>query len=84
MEVRLGSLRGTRMVAALDAKSTQQHDWEIGVSVRIGVEFAVWRDEQHPPRRWGFLAEFYDGPSPYGQFFQEQVRWFGLGLHLSP
>ncbi len=82
-EVRLGSLRGTRLVAAVDFKLTEQHDWDPGISARAGIEFALWRDEEHPPRLWGFMAEFYEGPSPYGQFFQEQVRWFGLGLHLS-
>ena len=83
LEARVGALRGVRFVAALDAKFTEQHDWEGGWSARAGVELTQWRDEQHPPRMVGFLAEFYDGPSPYGQFFQEQVRWFGLGLHLS-
>ena len=82
-EVRVGSLRGARLVAALDLKLTEQHDWDPGISARAGIEFALWRDEEHPPRLWGLMAEFYDGPSPYGQFFQEQVRWLGLGLHLS-
>lgn len=82
-EVRVGELRGVRFVAALDAKFTEQHDWEPGLSARAGVELAQWRDEEHPPRLIGFLAEFYDGPSPYGQFFQEQVNWLGLGVHLS-
>ncbi len=82
-EVRVGSLRGLRLVAAVDAKFTEQHDWDPGISARAGLEFALWRDEVHPPRLWGVMVEFYDGPSPYGQFFQEQVRWLGLGLHLS-
>lgn len=83
LEFRIGSLRGVRFVGALDAKAAEQHGWDPGWSARAGVEFAHWRDEEHPPRLWGILAEFYDGPSPYGQFFQEQVRWLGLGLHLS-
>lgn len=82
-EFRAGSLRGLRLVAAVDAKFTEQQDWDPGVSARAGIEFALWRDEQHPPRLWGVMVEFYDGPSPYGQFFQEQVRWLGVGLHLS-
>ncbi|MBT8338151.1 MAG: DUF1207 domain-containing protein [Gemmatimonadetes bacterium] len=82
-EVRVGSLRGVRLVSALDVKFTEQHDWDAGISARAGFEFALWRDEEHPPRLWGLMLEFYDGPSPYGQFFQEQVRWVGLGLHFS-
>lgn len=83
LEARAGQLRGVRFVAAVDAKMVEQRDWDPGLSARAGIEFAYWRDESHPPRLWAILFEFYDGPSPYGQFFQEQVRWFGLGLHLS-
>jgi hypothetical protein len=83
LEARVGQLRGVRFVAAVDAKLAEQRDWEPGVSARAGLEFAHFRDESHPPRLWAILLEFYDGPSPYGQFFQEQVRWFGAGLHLS-
>lgn len=83
LELRIGKLRGIRFLGALDMKATEQQDWEPGWSARAGVEVAAWRDETHPPRMWGLFAEFYDGPSPYGQFFQEQVRYMGVGLHLS-
>ncbi|HEX6308306.1 MAG TPA: DUF1207 domain-containing protein [Longimicrobiales bacterium] len=83
LEVRAGRLRGARFVAAIDTKLSEQRDWDPGVSARAGIEVAHWRDESHPPRLWSILLEFYDGPSPYGQFFQEQVRWIGVGLHLS-
>lgn len=83
LELRIGSLRGVRFLGALDLKATEQQDWEPGWSVRAGVEVAAWKGEDHPPRMWGLFAEFYDGPSPYGQFFQEQVHYVGVGLHLS-
>lgn len=83
-ELRLGSLRGPRFVAAVDAKASEQQDWEPALSARAGLELALWREPGHPPRLWRILVEFYDGPSPYGQFFQEQIRSFGLGLHVSP
>lgn len=83
LEIRIGQLRGIRVLGALDMKATEQQDWEPGWSARAGLEVAAWRDETHPPRMWGLFAEFYDGPSPYGQFFQEQVRYMGVGLHLS-
>lgn len=83
VEIRVGELRGVRFVGAVDAKAAEQRDWDPGWSARAGIEVALWRDEAHPPRLWGILLEFYDGPSPYGQFFQEQVRWWGAGLHVS-
>ena len=83
LELRVGQLRGIRLLGALDMKATEQQDWEPGWSVRAGIEIAAWRDETHPPRMWGLFFELYDGPSPYGQFFQEQVNYMGVGLHLS-
>lgn len=83
LELRIGQLRGVRFLGALDVKSTEEQDWEPGWSARAGLEVAFWRDETHPPRLWGIFAEYYDGPSPYGQFFQEEVQYFGVGLHLS-
>jgi hypothetical protein len=83
VELRIGQLRGIRFLGALDVKATEQQEWEPGWSGRAGIEIAIWRDENHPPRMWGLFAEFYDGPSPYGQFFQEQVHYMGAGLHIS-
>ncbi|WP_243338788.1 DUF1207 domain-containing protein [Anaeromyxobacter soli] len=81
-EVRAGPTRGLRLVAAADVKSTEQQEWKPAVSVRAGVEAAWWRSEGHPPRIWSLLGEYYDGPSPYGQFFLESTRYAGVGFHV--
>jgi hypothetical protein len=81
-EVRAGPVRGTRVVAAVDMKSTEQQEWQPSWSARAGVELAWWRNPDHPPRLVSVLAEFYDGPSPYGQFYLESIRYVGAGLHL--
>lgn len=83
LELRIGGLRGARLLGAIDIKTSEEQEWEPGASFRAGVEVAHWRDPQHPPRLWAVLLELYDGPSPYGQFFQEQVQYVGIGLHLS-
>jgi hypothetical protein len=82
-ELRVGDVRGPHLVGAADVKSSEQQEWKPAWSVRAGVEIAHWRDEGHPPRLWSLLAEFYNGPSPYGQFFRENIRYLGLGLHFS-
>lgn len=82
LEVRVGPVRGPSLVAALDLKSSEEQDWDPAWSARAGVELAIWREHGHPPRTLAFLLDFYDGPSPYGQFFQQHLHWFGLGLHL--
>jgi hypothetical protein len=82
VEVRSGPARNMGLIAALDAKATEEQEWKPAWSVHTGLEIAFSRDAGHPPRRLQLLAEFYNGPSPYGQFHREQVRFLGFGLHL--
>jgi hypothetical protein len=81
-EARAGATRGARVVAALDVKSTEQQEWKPAWSARGGLELAWWRSPDHPPRVVSLLGEYYDGPSPYGQFFLESIRYYGFGVHL--
>jgi hypothetical protein len=82
-ELRIGDIRGVRLVGAVDVKASEEQDWEPGVSARAGIEAAVWNQEDHPPRLFDVVAEYYSGPSPYGQFFQEQISYLGVGVHFS-
>jgi hypothetical protein len=81
-ELRLGPQRGARLVAAVDVKSSEQQDWDPAVSAMLGVELAWWRHDDHPPRLGSVVAEYYEGPSPYGQFFLESTRYFGAGVQF--
>ena len=80
---RFGSVAGVRFVAAGDLKASEQQDWKPSISVRTGFEFDRPRDTDPPGRRWGLLFEVYDGPSPYGQFFRRDVRYYGAGIHFT-
>jgi hypothetical protein len=82
LELRVGPLRGARLVAALDVKSSEQRDWDPAYSVRAGVEIAYGRSPDHPPRLLSIVGEYYDGPSPYGQFFLDETRFYGVGIHF--
>jgi hypothetical protein len=73
---------GLRLVAAVDAKSSRQNGGRPAWSVRTGAELSWGRSAQQRVRVWSFLLEFYDGPSPYGQFFLGSVRYFGFGFHF--
>jgi len=79
----LGGLGGFRFLAATDVKSSKEHDWQPSVSARVGLEYDRARSAEPAARRWALLLEYYDGPSPYGQFFREQVRYTGIGVHFS-
>ena len=78
----LGSLGGFRFVAAGDVKSSEEQDWEPAISGRAGLEYDRAGGGDASARRWGIFAEFYTGPSPYGQFFREKVRLMGVGIHF--
>jgi hypothetical protein len=78
----LGRLGGFKLVAATDLKSSQEQDWKPSVSARAGLEYDRAGSEDPPGRRWGLYFEFYNGPSPYGQFFRERVRYAGAGVHF--
>jgi hypothetical protein len=78
----LGTLGGFRLVAATDIKASDEHDWKPAFSARLGLEYDRAAGGEVPGRRWGFFGEFYHGPSPYGQFFREEVRHIGLGVHF--
>jgi len=78
----LGSLGGFRFVAAGDVKSSEEQDWDPAISARAGLEYDRAGGGDATARRYGIFAEFYTGPSPYGQFFREKVRLMGLGIHF--
>jgi hypothetical protein len=78
----LGRLGGFKLVAATDLKASQEQDWDPSVSARAGLEYDQARDDAAPGRRWGLFFEYYRGPSPYGQFFRERVRYVGAGVHF--
>lgn len=78
-----GPLAVGRLVAAADAKVVDETTTRTAVSVRAGFEFARPHDTPAPSRRWSLLAEYYTGPSPYGQFHRDQVRLAGIGVHFT-
>lgn len=68
-----------RPVAGLDVMWKKQHPGTFDVSVKAGLEMGkpALRD-----RHVRLLAEFYDGYSPYGQFFDEKIRYWGAGVYV--
>ena len=68
-----------RPIAGADMKSLEEHDWEIDTSIKAGLEFG------HPnpgQRRLRLMAEWYNGFDPHGQFYNNKVEYFGLGVSL--
>lgn len=83
IEIRPPGFGEGRLVAALDVKAVEEADWETAWSARAGLEIARIPSPGHPPRVISLMAEFYDGVAPYGQFYREDIRYWGFGLNLS-
>jgi hypothetical protein len=73
------TLGQARLVGGLDVKSSGEHDWLPAWSARVGLEFVPTTST----RRWSVLLSWYDGLSPYGQFYTQEIRYYGAGLHLA-
>ncbi|NIP71870.1 MAG: DUF1207 domain-containing protein [Gammaproteobacteria bacterium] len=76
---RQGLLWGGRPVGGVDVKSWAEHDWDVDTSVKIGLEFGAAEPGR---RRLRVMAEGYDGFAPHGQFYNDEISYFGLGVYL--
>ena len=82
-ELRSGRAGLVQLVSGVDLKTTEQHNWSQALSGRIGFEVARPARTGHPIRLVTIMLELYKGPSPYGQFFQEDISYVGAGIHFS-
>jgi len=68
-----------RPIAGVDMKSFEENNWDIDTSVKAGLEFG------HPDpgqRRLRLMAEWYKGFDPCGQFYNNKVEYYGMGVSL--
>ena len=82
VELRSGRAGLVQFVSGLDLKAPDLHDWSPAISGRMGLEIAREGTGGHPARLVMLLLEFYQGPSPYGQFFQDDISYIGVGVHF--
>lgn len=82
--LRFGDVGVARVVAALDGQWIEQHAWGPAWSAKAGLEFGPAAPGAEPAgRRWSLLLQYYNGPSPYGQFYVEDLAYLGVGLLFS-
>jgi hypothetical protein len=68
-----------RPIVGVDIKNLEEHEWDYDCSVKAGLEFG------HPDpgqRRLSLMAEWYKGFDPHGQFYANEVEYYGLGVAL--
>lgn len=71
-----------RLFTAVDLKAVDEDEWNTALSVRAGFELAHVPDPGHPPEVITLFVEFYDGAAPYGQFYRDDIRYWGFGFSL--
>ncbi len=67
-----------RPVLGVDIKQHEQNDWHTDVSVRAGLQLD---NVMAFGRKLQFLAEYFSGYSPTGQFYRDKVEYVGIGAH---
>ena len=68
-----------RPVAYGDFQCNERTQWQVGQSFMAGVQF---ENARIGDRQVQLLAEYYNGPSPDGQFYTQRASWYGVGVHL--
>src|SRR5215467_1352177 len=68
-----------RPVAYADFQCNEMTAWGVGQSMMAGVQF---ENARVGDRKMQLLVEYYNGPSPDGQFYTMRASWYGIGLHL--
>lgn len=68
-----------RPVAGVNFYHLEERDWATSISARAGFEL-----ESHTKfmNRIQFLIGYFNGPSPYGQFYQNYHEFIEFGMHL--
>ena len=68
-----------RPVVAADVQYREENEWAADVSLRAGFELQRWLGS----RKLQVLAEYFQGHSPNGQFYKDNIEYLGLGLHFN-
>lgn len=68
-----------RPLCGVDVKSLAEHAWANDTSVKAGLEFGHANPGR---RRLRLMAEWYQGFDPHGQFYNNKVEYYGLGVSL--
>jgi hypothetical protein len=67
-----------RYVAAIDIKNQEEGDWEPNISVRTGFQL---EKAEFPNTNVKILLEYFNGRSPNGQFYDQTIEYWGIGIH---
>ena len=67
-----------RPVLGIDVKAEEHSRWYPGTSCKAGIQF---ENSSLISNKLQLMLEFYSGKSIHGQFYQDKVKYIGIGLH---
>lgn len=68
-----------RPIAAADLQWREENEWNTDVALRAGFQIENSRLTSQTVQ---ITAEYYNGRNPNGQFYERDLEYFGLGLHV--
>lgn len=72
-------LFGQRLVGGVNVFSLEEREWRTGTTIRLGLSFG----RPYPdPRGISLLFEGFKGIAPFGQFYVDDIRYYGVGLYF--
>ncbi len=69
----------TYPLAGLDLRAFEESGWEPNISLKGGIEL---RNGALARTRVQLLAQYFNGRSPHGQFYERSVEYAGFGLRV--
>ncbi len=69
-----------RPVAAVDLQVLEEGGWTANVAPMAGLQFGTERGGRRTLR---LLAQYFNGQSPNGQFYDRHIQYLGVGVQLS-
>jgi hypothetical protein len=67
------------LFGSLFANSWEENDWDISLNLKTGLNL---KSPYASKRTLQFFAEYFNGHLPFGQFYQTNAEYFGVGFSL--
>lgn len=67
-----------RPIAAVDFQTAEEGGWDVDISARAGLELLSTSARDFTVQ---MTVDYYHGHNPNGQFFNDVVDYYGIGLH---
>lgn len=68
-----------RLIGGVDMQWFEETDWDAGISLKVGLAYGGASPDRRGIR---VMLEAYDGFVPFGQFFGDDIEYYGIGAYF--